>query len=403
MSWFDAAAPWTGGVFSTAAAASGAFTALFFAAAALIGSRRLRAARRRPAESPLPPVTIIKPLKGGEGGALYENLASFCRLDYPCVQFLFCLQSPEDPALAVVSRLRKEFPDADIDVVVSKNRIGFNPKVNNMANAYPFAKFDFLLMSDADVLVEPAFLRRMAAPFSDPGVGLVTSFYEAGGARGLWGQLETLSVNVNFLPQALMAAALGMRFAMGAAMMVRRSAFDATGAFENLADHIADDFWLGESVTAAGWRVEFAAALVTTVPDIVDGVSHVRHMTRWARTIRICNPPGHAGSLVLQGFSLLTLKILLSGPDPVSLALLGAIWAAKAAAGLSLARAGGTRRSAASFLLIPLGEWSSFAGWLSGWSSSRVLWRGQLYDVQPQGRLVPVAVPLSRRALPVEP
>jgi ceramide glucosyltransferase len=402
MDWLAAAAPWTAAVLRAATLTCGVFTAIFFAAAAFIGSRRLRAARRRPAESSLPPVTIIKPLKGGES-ALYENLSSFCRLDYPCVQFLFCLQSPEDPALAVVARLRKDFPEADIEVVVSKNRIGYNPKVNNMANSYAFAKYDFILMSDADVRVEPGFLRRMTAPFQDPGVGLVTSFYEADGARGLWGQLETLSVNASFLPQALVAASFGMRFAMGAAMMVRRSAFDASGAFENLADHLADDYWLGESVRAAGWRLEIADAMAVTVPDIADAVSHFRHMARWARTIRLCNPPGHAGSLALQGFSLLTLKVLLAGPDAASLIVLGAIWASKAAAAASLARASGSRRSLKPLLLIPLGEWSSFAAWLSGWSSSRVLWRGQLYDVQPQGRLVPVSAPLSRRAVPVEP
>jgi ceramide glucosyltransferase len=398
MSWPDAVCS----LLRAAALASGLFTVVFFAAAALIGARRLRTVRRRPEESPLPPVTIIKPLKGGEAG-LYENLASFARLDYPCVQFLFCLQSPEDPALAVVARLRKDFPDADIDVVVSGNRIGYNPKVNNMANAYPFAKYDFLMMSDADVHVEPAFLRRMAAPFVDPGVGLVTSFYEADGARGFWGRLETLSVNAHFLPQAVVAAEFGMRFAMGAAMMVRRSAFDASGAFENLADHLADDFWLGESVHDAGWRLEIADALATTVPDIDDAVSHVKHMVRWARTIRLCNPPGHAGSIVLQGFSLLTLSLIVSGPDTVTFSLLGAIWAAKAAACVSLGRAAGSRRPLRTLLLIPFGEWSFFAAWLGGWSSSRVLWRGQVYDVQPQGRLVPVGASLARRTLAVEP
>jgi ceramide glucosyltransferase len=402
MGLLASASPWALSALRAAALATGAFTAAFFAAAAAIGARRLRAARKRPAECSLPPVTVIKPLKGGEG-ALYDNLAAFCRQDYPCLQLLFCLQSPEDPALAVVTRLRKDFPSADIEVVVSKNRIGYNPKVNNMANAYAFAKYDLLLMSDADVRVEPSFLRRMAAPFADPGVGLVTSFYEAEGARGLWGQLEALSVNANFLPQAIVAAAFGMRFAMGAAMMVRRSAFDASGAFENLADHLADDFWLGESVREAGWRLELADALAATVPDISDAVSHFRHMTRWSRTIRLCNPLGHAGSVVLQGFSLLTLKVLLAGPDPVSLALLAAIWAAKAAADLAIARAAGSRRPPLSLLLIPLGEWSSFAAWLGAWSSSRVLWRGQLYDVEPQGRLVPVSAPLPRRPVPVEP
>ena len=94
--------------------------------------------------------------------------------------------------------------------------------------------------------------------FENPSVGLVTSFYQACGARGTWGLMESLSINAHFLPQAACAAAFGMRFAMGAAMMVRRQAFEASGAFLNLADHLADDFWLGESVREAGWRLETA-------------------------------------------------------------------------------------------------------------------------------------------------
>ncbi|MCR4297091.1 MAG: glycosyltransferase, partial [Elusimicrobia bacterium] len=235
--------------FSAFSLACGVFT-FVFAVAAGVFARRFLFARAAREAAPLPPITLIKPMKGEDLG-LEENLASFCLQDYPCYQILFCLASPDDPALAAVSRLKKAFPEADIEVVVSRNRIGYNPKVNNMANAYPFAKYDLLLLSDSDIRVEPGFLRRMAAPFADPSVGLATSFYQASGARGLWGWMEALSINAHFLPQAACAAYFGMRFAMGAAMMVRRQAFEASGGFHNLADHLADDFWLGESVRAA--------------------------------------------------------------------------------------------------------------------------------------------------------
>lgn len=388
--------------FTVLAAASGVFALLFSAASAVFGLQLLRALRRRPSAAALPPVTVIKPLKGAEA-TLYDNLAAFCRLDYPCYQVLFCLQSPDDPALAVASRLKKDFPEADLEVVVSKNRIGYNPKVNNMANAYPFAKYDLLLMSDSDVRVKPDFLRRMVAPFADSGVGMVTAFYEATGSHGTWGHLEALSVNANFLPQALCAARFGMRFAMGAAMMVRRAAFEASGAFLNLADHLADDFWLGESIREAGWRLELCDEVVEVVPSIEDGLAHVKHLVRWARTIRTCQPAGHAASLVLHGFSLLTLKVLLFGPDALSLGLLGALWATKAAASAVIDRALGGRQPARALWLIPLNEWLSTAAWTAAWSSTRVLWRGEIFEVQPEGLLVPVAPALPRRALPVEP
>ncbi len=388
-------------VLSVAAPATGLFALLFAAAAAIAGRGLLRRLRSRPRPASLPPVTVIKPLKGDEG-ALYENLASFCRQDYPCWQILFCLQSPDDPALGAVTRLKRDFPGVDMEIVVSMNRIGYNPKVNNMANAYPFAKYDLLLMSDSDVRARPDLLQRMAAPFADPGVGMTTAFYEAIGSRGPWGLMEALSINAHFLPQALCAAAFGMRFAMGAAMMVRRRALDESGGFANLADHLADDFWLGESVREAGWRLELCDAVVETVPDIRSGPEHFKHLTRWARTIRVCQPAGYAASLIQHGFSLLSLKVLLLGPDRVSLFLLAALWAAKAAASASLSRDLGGRQPLRALWLIPLSEWFAFAAWVAAWSSTQVVWRGQTYDVQPHGRLTPFPAKLSRPAA-VEP
>jgi len=390
------------GLFSVLATAAGVFALVFAAASAAFGWRFLRSLKRRAPAASMPPVTVLKPLKGGEE-ALYENLASFCRQDYPCYQLVFCLQCPEDPALGVVSRLKKDFPDVDMEVVVSKSRIGYNPKVNNMANGYPFAKYDLLLMSDSDILVRPNFLRGMVAPFADPGVGLVTAFYEATGSSGLWGHMEALSINAQFLPQAMCAASFGMRFAMGAAMMVRRKALEAAGGFHNLADHLADDFWLGESVREAGWTLELADSVVETVPHIDAGGEHFKHLVRWARTIRICQPAGHAASLIQHGFSLLTLKVLMFGPDARTLALLAGIWASKAAASAFLGTALGGRQPLRALWLLPLAEWFSFAAWLGGWGSTRVLWRGELFEVHSKGRLVPVAAELARRPISVEP
>ena len=102
--------------FSAFALGCGVFTLVFTLVSAVF-ARRFLLSRRSRAAAPMPPITIIKPLKGDDLD-LDENLASFCRQDYPCFQILFCLANPDDPALAAVSRLKKEFPDADIEVVV---------------------------------------------------------------------------------------------------------------------------------------------------------------------------------------------------------------------------------------------------------------------------------------------
>ena len=88
-----------------------------------------------------PPVTMLKPLCGAEPG-LYENLRSFCLQDYPQYQIVFGVQDATDPALAVVKRLRREFPALPMDIVVSGQQHGSNRKISSLINMLPHAKHD---------------------------------------------------------------------------------------------------------------------------------------------------------------------------------------------------------------------------------------------------------------------
>src|SRR5438309_10739810 len=63
-------------------------------------------------------VTILKPLHGDEPGLL-ENLASFCDQAYSGpVQIVFGVSQPDDPAIAIVDKLRTMFPHKAMELVV---------------------------------------------------------------------------------------------------------------------------------------------------------------------------------------------------------------------------------------------------------------------------------------------
>src|SRR4051812_9846633 len=66
--------------------------------------------RRRDLPDHTPPVTILKPLKGMDEG-LEANLRSFFQLDYPVFQLIFGVADADDPAIEIVQKLRREFPD----------------------------------------------------------------------------------------------------------------------------------------------------------------------------------------------------------------------------------------------------------------------------------------------------
>ena len=108
-----------------------------------------------------PAVTILKPLHGAEP-ELYGNLARFCTQDYPSpVQIVCGVADPGDPAIATVRDLIAAFPDFDVRLVVSPRQHGANRKVSNLINMMPRARYDTLVMSDSDIVVEPGYLRAV--------------------------------------------------------------------------------------------------------------------------------------------------------------------------------------------------------------------------------------------------
>src|SRR5215472_18715361 len=56
---------------------------------------------------PLPPVSILKPLKGVDP-EIYESFRSHCDQDYPAdYEIIFGVSEADDPAIAIVRRLQR--------------------------------------------------------------------------------------------------------------------------------------------------------------------------------------------------------------------------------------------------------------------------------------------------------
>ena len=89
--------------------------------------------RTEPMSIPAPPpsVSLLKPVEGGSGET-YEAFASFCRVEYPGkVELLVGTLDRDDPIVSVVERLRNEFPDRTIRLVLADLQ-GANRKTSIM-------------------------------------------------------------------------------------------------------------------------------------------------------------------------------------------------------------------------------------------------------------------------------
>jgi ceramide glucosyltransferase len=338
--------------------------------------RRIRKAPNASASSPLPPVTVLKPLHGDEP-LLEQALDSFCRQDYPGLQIVFGVQNRDDPAIAVVRRLQQRYPAMDLQLVVDNTPHGPNRKIANLINMLPRARHDVLVISDSDIHAEPGYVRCVVSALQEQGVGLVTTLY--GGrvaSRSLARRLAAGQINHNFLPGVLMSRLLGRQDCLGATMALRREMLNAIGGLAALSPHVADDSTLGRLVRAQGQDIAVAPCMtLTTIAET--GLSDLfAHELRWGRTVRAVEPVGYALSSMQLPLFWATLGLVAAPHLFWSWAVFGLVWAIRAATGAAI---DDTLRQPASLpvLLLPVRDWLSAAVMLASGTGSRVAWRGQ--------------------------
>ena len=148
--------------------------------AAIMAARVFVAARRVPLAAFAPGVSILKSLKGLDPGMI-DAFRSHCKQTYAGeYELLFGVSSPDEPAVAAVEQLQREFPERTIRLVECPARLGTNGKVSTLAQLAPQARYGFLLINDSDITVGPRYLERVMAhfaPAAQPPVGLVTALY----------------------------------------------------------------------------------------------------------------------------------------------------------------------------------------------------------------------------------
>jgi ceramide glucosyltransferase len=334
----------------------------------------------------LPKLTWLKPLYGDEP-LLEQALASVCAQDYPDFQIVFGVQDPDDAAIAVVRRLQARFSRRDITLVINPMQHGQNRKISNLINMLPSAHHDILLIADSDVHCAPDYLRRIAAAFAAPGVGLVTTLYAGLAANDtLAARLGASAINHGFLPGALMSRDLGREDCLGATMALRRTTLAAIGGLPALADHLADDNVLGQLVRAQGLHIRIAATVpATTVPE-TGFEALFRHELRWSRTILSLVPVAFALSSIQYPIFWAALAWALAAaaglPAWPFAALFAAAWAGRALAARGIDAALGLvatgRATQAPIWLLPLRDILSIGIIFASYLSDKVEWRGQM-------------------------
>jgi len=332
----------------------------------------------------LPPVSILKPLKGADP-EIYESFRSHCLQDYPEYEIIFGVSEPNDPAIESVKALQREFPDRRIQLIVSPKILGANVKVSNLAQMLAAVRYDHLIVNDSDIRVEPDFLRRVTAPLADLRVGMVTCLYCGVAGATLGSRLEALGISTDFCAGVLAARQLesGIRFGLGSTLAFRRAELDKIGGFTSFVDYLADDYELGKRIAGLGLTVRLSEVVVETYLPSYRLRDFLAHQLRWARGVRDARAGGYVGLVFTFGFLWALLALAASR---------AALWAWVALAVTLFLRFAVALIVGRGFLkyrqipkdvwLIPLRDLVAVVVWIASLGGHTVTWRGDRFRLK---------------------
>ena len=338
-----------------------------------------------------PAITILKPICGLDNHA-YENLASFCQQDYPEYQIIFGVRDSQDPSIEIVQRLIQQFPEVDMQLVVSDRLIGANLKVSNLANAVTAAKHEILIIADSDIRVTKDYLQQVIQPLKDEKVGVVTCLYRSV-AQGWVTTLEAISTATDFHPGVLVSRQLeGIKFAFGSTIVIRKSVLEKIGGFAEIADYLADDFQLGYLPSQVGYKVILSNYIVEHVLDKSSLIDSLNRQIRWARCIRVSRPGGYWGLLFTFGTVFSLLFLLNTGGSVLGWTSFVITWVMRFVMGWVVGIKVLKDSVAKKYLwVIPLRDLLHFLIWSSGFIGNTIEWRRQKFQLIKGGKLVAIS------------
>ena len=347
---------------------------------------RLQPLKRRAAAPPheLPPVSIIVPTSAAQderGVAEREAaVASLLSLEYPHYEIIVCLdRGTADGALA--RRLRETFRDDRVSVIVAATQSSANAKVDAMASGADQARYDTLVYSDDDVLLDPQHVVRLLAQ-RQAGVGLVSAPAVGVQPANLWGDLELSFMNGQFGRLHLAGDFLGLGGVLGKSILLHRSAIPAAGGLYRTGLDCCEDAALTQNFAASGMRT------VLSEQPVFQPVGRQRFTDVWRRHQRwlSCRRKYIPGTFVCEALfstpaaclSAATMFSLLGLDPAVGASITAVVWGVMDSVFVLTGRCGYSVRTPLAWLLR---ESIFLPMWVSALFARTVRWHGRRVPV----------------------
>lgn len=358
---------------------------------------RLRAKPRRLTLPTLPRVSLVRPVRGVEN-KIEQCIETSFRLDYPNLEVIFCVDEESDPIVPIVRRLIAKHPHVGAKLLVGRDSISNNPKLNNVVKGWNAATANWIIISDSNGILPPDFVETLLVKVRDD-VGVVSTSTIATEPLGISAEIEVayLAYQARW---TLTADSFGLSFALGKTLMWRRDLLNSLGGLVVLGREAAEDIASTKALRGTSYRPRLAQHPVAQPLGWRRWKDVWKRQARWAQLRRVGLRLTYWPEPLSGGFFplLAGAGLAASGTWPVwafaayAIAWFGAEAAFTAAARWPLSWMSPIAWIARDVLIEVL--------WVRGWFGSTFEWRGHAMTLKPPAApSEPAAKPEPRRDL----
>jgi ceramide glucosyltransferase len=365
-----------------------------------LAMRRTVKGRRPLGTRPPAGVSILRPICGLEH-RIEDTLAASFRIDHPRYEVIFCVAAADDPVVPLVQRLIRQHPAIPARLLVGRGGGGPNPKLDNLMKAWDVAAHDWVVLADSNVLIPPDYLDRLFARWSER-TAVVCSPPVGIDLQGWAAELEAAFLNTFEARWQLAGDEVGLGFAQGKSMLLRRSDLAQEGGLAALTSEVAEDAAATKLARRLGRQVR---VVDRPFPQPLGRRTYAgvwRRQLRWARLRRLSFPGLFCLELLAGGVLPCLLAIWLASAGVLPWAGVAAIMLAWYGVEALLARAFRWPLRLRSPLFWVARDLLLPVLWVRAWTLKGYDWRGAAVDARATARApdAPSAMRLRLLLLP---
>lgn len=239
-----------------------------------------------------PPISILKPIKGQDAD-LDHNLESFFHIDYPEWEIVFCFESEYEPGYALVKKWQAKYPEVNSRILIERKLTGLNPKVALLKRAYKTAQYDWILISDSNIHIQPNFLTHLSQ-CTRKDVGVATGVVAGTLPKTIAATLEATVLNTFYARAMCVAHHVGQGYVVGKAMLFHKSVLDRAGGMDQLQSYAAEDYMAGFVTKQLGLKIALMPIPATQTLGHYTLQQYWQRHVRWGRLRKSQNPLAYA-------------------------------------------------------------------------------------------------------------